>query len=397
VEDSQALSNVRVLELGTLIAGPYASALLGQFGAEIVKIEPPDGDPLRGWRKLHAGTSLWWHAQSRNKRSVAIDLRTTAGQEIVRTLARSADVVVENFRPGTLEKWGLGWDDLHALHPKLVMVRVSGYGQTGPARDRPGFAAIAEAMGGLRYITGYPDRPPVRTGVSLGDTLAGLYGALGALVAIHHVRAGGPGQLVDVALYEAVLAVTESMIPEYGLFSFVRERSGASLPGIAPSNTYACADGAYVIIAGNGDAIFRRLARAMGRPDLADDPDLAHNEGRVRQVARLDEAISAWTRARSEADVLAALEAAEVPAGAIYSAADVHRDPHIRAREMIERHALRDGTPVDLPGVVPRLSETPGRTRWLGPELGEHTAEVLASIGIAGEDLTALRAAGVVR
>jgi len=392
-----ALDGVRVLELGSLIAGPYAAALFAQFGAEVIKVEAPgQGDPLRTWRKLHEGTSLWWRSQSRNKKSVVLNLQTARGQQIVRELVRSSDVVIENFRPGVLERWGLGWEALRALRPALVMVRVSGYGQTGPRRDVPGFAAIAEAMGGLRYSTGYPDRPPVRTGFSLGDTLAGLHGAIGALVALHHARATGEGQIVDVALYESVLAVTESMIPEYAHLGFVRERTGASLPGIAPSNTYHCHDGADLVIGANGDAIYVRLMRAIGRDDLADDPALARNDGRVEHVQRIDAAIEAWAAERTVGDALAALEAAEVPAARIYSAADIHADPHVAARGVIERHDMPDGTPIDLVGAVPRLSATPGATRWVGPELGAHTREVLAKIGIGDAELEALRRDGIV-
>ncbi|ATE58752.1 CaiB/BaiF CoA transferase family protein [Thauera sinica] len=393
------LAGVRVIEMGSLIAGPYAAALLAQFGAEVIKIEPPgDGDPLRKWRKLHKdGTSLWWYCQSRNKKSVTLDMRREEGREIVRRLAASADIVIENFRPGTLEKWGLGWSDLSALNPKLIMVRVSGYGQTGPYRDRPGFAAVAECMGGLRHVTGYPDRPPVRTGVSLGDTLASLYGTIGALVAMHHLKAnGGQGQYIDVALYESVFAVMESLIPEYGATGFVRERSGSSMPGISPTNTYRCRDGEYVAIAGNGDAIFRRLMQAIGRDDLAEDPALARNDGRVQQNDMLDEVIGAWCAARPLNEVLDALDAAQVPVGRVYSAADIAADPHYRARGMIERHPLPDATPVDLPGIVPKLSATPGRTRWVGPLLGEHTHEVLAALGVDDEAFAKLRAEGVV-
>jgi len=392
-----ALDGVRVLELGSLIAGPYAAALLAQFGAEVIKIEAPgQGDPLRTWRKLHDGTSLWWRSQSRNKKSVVLNLQTERAQQIVRELVRSSDVVIENHRPGVLERWGLGWDALRALRPALVMVRVSGYGQTGPRRDVLGFAAIAEAVGGLRYSTGYPDRPPVRTGFSLGDTLAGLHGAIGALVALHHARATGEGQVVDVALYESVLAVTESMIPEYAHFGFVRERTGASLPGIAPSNTYRCQDGADLVIGANSDAIYARLMRAIGRDDLADESALARNDGRVEHVQRIDAAIEAWAAERPIAEALAALETAEVPAARIHSAADIHADPHVAARGVIERHDLPDGTPIDLVGAVPRLSATPGATRWVGPELGAHTREVLAQLGIGDAELETLRRDGVV-
>ena len=391
-----ALHDVRVLELGALIAGPYASALFAQFGADVIKVEPLGGDPLRTWRKVHDGTSLWWRSQSRNKKSIALDLKKADAQDLVRRLIPQIDVVIENFRPGTLEGWGLGWEQLKALNPKLVMVRVSGYGQSGPKRNLPGFAAIGEAMGGLRHLTGFPDRPPVRTGVSLGDTLAGLYAAFGAMVALHHARAGGPGQLVDVALYESVLAVTESVIPEYGKLGFVRERSGASLPGIAPSNTYLCKDGGYVVIAGNADPIWLRLARAIGREDLADDPELLHNAGRVKHVDRIDGAIGEWTGARTVSEVVAALEAADVPAGSIYTAADIHADPHIRARGMIETHLLPDGSNIDIPAAVPQLEETPGRTSWLGPALGAHTDEILKSIGVGDDELRRLRAEHVI-
>jgi crotonobetainyl-CoA:carnitine CoA-transferase CaiB-like acyl-CoA transferase len=328
---------------------------------------------------------------------VTLDLKHDEARELVRRLVRNSDIVIENFRPGTLERWGLGWEQLSAINPRLVMVRVSGYGQTGPYRERPGFAAIAECMGGLRYTSGYPDRPPVRVGVSLGDTLASLYGTIGALLALHHVRGNaGKGQYVDVALYESVFAIMESLVPEYSAQGFVRERSGASLPGISPSNTYVCGDGQYVAIAGNGDGIFSRLMGAIGRNDLAQDPALATNTGRVQHNDRLDAAIAAWTGSQPLAGVLSKLERAEVPAGRVYTAADISKDPHYRARNMIEQHTLPDGTPVELPGIVPKLSETPGRTSWVGPLLGQHTAEVLASVGVGSAELEALRMRGVV-
>jgi len=379
VNQKHALAGVRVLELGGLIAGPYATSLFAQFGADVIKVEAPgEGDPLRRWRKLHDGTSLWWYSISRNKRSIALDLKSEEGRRVVRALAARADIVVENFRPGALEGWGLGWEELSALNPGLIMVRISGYGQTGPYRDRPGFAAIAEAMGGLRYVTGDPGRAPVRTGVSLGDSLAALYGVIGALVALHHRNVnGGRGQVVDVALYEAVFAVMESLIPEFSLGGFIRERSGGSLPGIAPSNTYPCRDGSYVVIAGNSDGIYKRLMHATGRPDLADDPALAHNEGRVKQIDVIDGAIAAWTSQRSLDEVLDAMRRADVPAGKIYSAADIHGDAQYRSRGMIEPVTLPDGARLDIPGVVPTLSETPGATRWIGPRLGQHNDEVL--------------------
>ena len=380
------LTGIRVIEFGGLLAGPYASSVLAQFGAEVIKVESPgEGDPLRKWRKLHDGTSVWWYSLSRNKKSITLNLKDHRGQAIARDLARGADVVIENFRPGVLEQWGLGWDDLSRVNPRLVMVRISGYGQTGPYRDRPGFAAIAEAMGGLRHVTGYPDRPPVRAGVSLGDSLAGLYGVVGALMAMHHVRAnGGQGQFVDVALYESVFGVMESLLPDFSRFAYVRERSGGSLPGIAPSNTYRCRDGAYVVIAGNSDGIFKRLMHAIGRADLAADPALARNDGRAKQEQMLDAAIEAWTSQHGIDEVLDAL-----------AAADIAADPHYRERGMIEQTALPDGAPLEMPGVVPRLSKTPGGTRWIGPPLGAHTDEVLASIGLSADEIAQLRANGI--
>lgn len=393
-----SLQGIKVIELGTLIAGPYAASLLGQFGAEVIKIESPgNGDPLRNWRKLHNGTSLWWYAQSRNKKSLTLNLKSEEGQQIVRELVRDADIVIENFRPGTLEGWSLGWDDLVKINPNLIMVRVSGYGQDGPYSQRPGFAAIAESMGGLRNLIGFPDRPPVRVGVSIGDTLASLYGVIGALLAMHHLKAnGGKGQFIDIALYEAVFGVMESLIPEYGASGQVRERSGASLPGISPSSTYLCRDGLYVIIAGNGDSIFKRLMQAMGRADLAEDPALARNEGRVRHNDLIDQAISDWTAQHDIDHVLNLLEAADVPASRVFTAADIYQDPHYRARDMIQQFTLPDGSPIDLPGVVPKLSETPGQTRWVGPELGQHTAEILASLGRSPEQIAALQQRGVI-
>lgn len=389
---------MKVIELGTLIAGPYAASLLAQFGAEVIKIEPPgDGDPLRKWRKLHNGTSLWWYTQSRNKKSITLNLKSEKGQQIVRDLVRDADIVIENFRPGSLEAWGLGWEQLSQINPDLVMVRVSGYGQTGPYRDRPGFAAIAESLGGLRHLAGYPDRPPVRMGVSIGDTLASLYGVIGALLAMHHLKVnGGEGQYIDVALYEAVFGVMESLIPEFSVSGYVRACTGASLPGISPSNTYLCKDGQYVVIAGNGDSIFKRMMKAIGRSDLADDPELARNDGRVEHNDMLDDVISRWTTSHDLADVLRTLDAAAVPCSKIYSAADIHADPHYRARDMIGQFSLPDGQEIDLPGIVPKLSKTPGQTQWLGPTLGAHTAEVLASIGMDSNAIAELRAQGVV-
>ena len=394
----KALDGVKVIELGGLIAGPYATSLFAQFGADVIKIESPgDGDPLRRWRKVHDGTSVWWYSLARNKKSVTLNLKSQEGRDIVRDLVKDADILVENFRPGVLEGWGLGWEELSRINPGLIMVRISGYGQTGPYRDRPGFAAIAEAVGGLRHLTGEADRAPVRSGVSLGDTLGGLYAVIGALVAMHHRKVnGGAGQVVDVALYEAVFAVMESLIPEYSRFGFVRERSGGSLPGIAPSNTYPCGDGAYVVIAGNSDGIFKRLMQAVGRPDLGSDPALAGNEGRVQRIDDIDTAITDWTSRHRLHQVLEARERADVPVAKIYTAADIHADPHYRSRGMIEPAMMPDGTPVDLPGIVPKLVETPGATQWVGPLLGQHVDEVLATLGIDRAGVAALRAKGVV-
>ncbi|MBE3596962.1 MAG: CoA transferase [Hydrogenibacillus sp.] len=392
------LEGVRVLELGTLIAGPFASRILAEFGAEVIKIEAPNGgDPLRTWRLLHNGTSLWWYVQARNKKSVTVDLKSAKGQEIVRRLVKDTDIVIENFRPGTLEKWNLGWETLSAINPDLIMVRVSGYGQSGPYRNRPGFGSIGEAMGGLRYITGYPDRPPVRVGISIGDAIAALYGVIGALTALYHLRVNkGKGQYVDVALYEAVFSLMESMLPEYSLYGHVRERTGSVLPGITPSNTYRTRDGQYVVIGGNADSIFKRLMRAIGRDDLADDPTLSTNSGRVPRAEEIDAAIAAWTEAHDLNEVLKMLEEAEVPAGKIYSIADIARDPHYQARGMLEEAVLDDGRKLMIPGIVPKLSLTPGETRWLGPKLGAHTAEVLTRLGYSPEEQRQLKEEGVI-
>jgi len=396
-----ALAGIKVLELGTLIAGPFCSRLLAEFGADVVKIESPDGgDPIRQWRTLHHGTSLWWYVQSRNKKSVTLNMKDARAQAIARTLALDADIVIENYRPGVLEKWGLGYDQLKKEKPSLIMVRLSGYGQTGPMRDRPGFGAIAESMGGIRFVSGHTDRPPVRIGISIGDSLAALHGALGALTALHHRdqtggRGQGQGQMVDVALYEAVFNMMESMVPEYDLYKVVRERTGGALPGIVPSNTYPCSDGRSIVIAGNGDAIFKRLMNVIGRPDLANDPGLVRNDGRVPRVEEIDEAITCWTRAHSIDEVLASLTVADVPSGKIYSVADMRVDPQFLARQMFEAHKFSDGEVVTLPGIVPKLSETPGQTHWIGPALGEHTDEVLGTLGYSEEERARLKAEGV--
>lgn len=393
------LQGIRVLEIGTLIAAPFAARLLGEFGAEVIKIEAlGQGDPLRKWRKLHDGTSLWWYLQSRNKKSLALDLKAAEGLSIVKRLLADTDVLIENLRPGALEKLGLGWDVLHALNPRLTLVRISGYGQSGPYRDRPGFGAIGEAMGGIRYTTGEQGSAPARAGVSLGDSLASLHAVMGALLSLFNVRAnGGVGQVVDVSLVESVFNLMESLVPEYDLLGHVRERSGGALPGIAPSNTYRTADGAFVVIAGNSDPIFRRLMQAIGRPDLGEAEAFAHNDGRAAQSAQLDDAIEGWTRRHPIDQVLATLEAAEVPAGRIYSVADIVNDPHYQARDMLLDNQLPDGTPVRMPGIVPKLSATPGRVDWQGPALGEHTDALLAGLGLSPDEVIGLRAKGVVQ
>ncbi len=404
------LAGIKVLELGTLIAGPFCSRMLAEFGAEVIKIEAPgEGDPIRKWRVLKDGNSLWWYIQSRNKKSVTLNMKDLRAQEIARKLALDADIVIENYRPGVLEKWALGYEQLKAINPATIMVRLSGYGQTGPMRDAPGFGAIGESMGGLRYVSGHPDRPPVRIGISIGDSIASLHGAIGALMALRHrdVTGGrwngktgaecqaGQGQMVDVALYEAVFNLMESLVPEYDHAGVVRERTGGALPGIVPSNTYTTRDGENIVIAGNGDAIFKRLMTAIGRDDMANDPALANNAGRVPQTKTIDDAIQSWCSGRDIDEALNILKAADVPVSKIYSVRDMMQDPQFLARQMFEQHLFKDGSPVKLPAVTPKLSETPGGTQWIGPELGEHTEEVLAELGYSAEEIQELRQARV--
>lgn len=394
----RALEGVKVVEMGQLIAGPFCGKTLGEFGADVIKIEAPGaGDPLRNWRLIKEGTSVWWQVQSRNKRSVALDLRQQEAQAVARQLIAEADVLVENFRPGTLEGWGMSPEELHAINPGLVILRISGYGQTGPYRDLPGFGVIGEAMGGLRHLTAEPGRVPVRVGVSIGDTLAALHGVIGVMMALYHRKVnGGPGQVIDVALHEAVFNIMESLIPEYSAFGAVREAAGSALPGIAPSNAYPCQDG-WVLVAGNGDSIFKRLMTAIGRQDLADAPDLADNAGRVQRVAEIDAAIGAWTQARSVQTVMDELGAARVPAGKVYTAKDIAEDPHYRAREMILTQRTRDGFELQVPGVVPKLSLTPGTVRSSAPHVGDDTDAVLAEIGLSAEQVARLREKGIIQ
>ena len=395
---SKPLTGLKVIELGSLIAGPFAARICAEFGAEVIKVESPDGgDPLRKWRKLYEGTSLWWFVQARNKRSITLNLKHQQGLEVLKKLLSEADILIENFRPGVLEKLGLGWEVLHALNPKLVMVRLSGFGQSGPMKDQPGFGAVGEAMGGLRYITGFEDRPPVRTGISIGDSIAALWGVIGALMALRHREVnGGQGQVVDVALYEAIFAMMESMVPEFDVFGFIRERSGNIMPGITPSSIHTSSDGKHIQIGANGDAIFKRFMQAIDRHDLAEDPSLASNDGRDARRDELYGVIDRWVGGLPLEQVLATLNRAEVPASRIFSAEDMFSDPQYLAREMLLSAKLPDGKPFKMPGIVPKLSDTPGGVEWTGPQLGEHTEQILAALGYSNEVVAELRRNGAI-
>ncbi|AHZ69447.1 L-carnitine dehydratase/bile acid-inducible protein F [Pseudomonas mandelii JR-1] len=395
---AKPLSGLKVIELGTLIAGPFASRICGEFGAEVIKIESPDGgDPLRKWRKLYEGTSLWWFVQARNKKSLTLNLKHPDGLAILKKLLGEADILIENFRPGVLEKLGLGWDVLHALNPKLVMVRLSGFGQTGPMKDQPGFGAVGESMGGLRYITGFEDRPPVRTGISIGDSIAALWGVIGALMALRHREVnGGQGQVVDVALYEAIFAMMESMVPEFDVFGFIRERTGNIMPGITPSSIHTSADGKHVQIGANGDAIFKRFMLVIGREDLANDPVLASNDGRDSRRDEIYGVIDRWVNSQPLDTVLTQLNQADVPVSRIFSAEDMFSDPQYLAREMFMQAKLPDGKDFKMPGIVPKLSETPGDCAWVGPQLGEHNAQVLNDLGYDPQQIAKLREDGAI-
>ena len=392
-----ALAGLKVVELGQLIAGPFAAKTLADFGADVIKIEPPgSGDPLRQWRLIKDGTSVWWQVQSRNKRSLALDLRQSEAQAIVRKLVREADVLIENFRPGAMESWGLAPDVLLEINPGLIMLRISGYGQTGPYKDKPGFGVVAEAMGGLRHLSAEPGRLPVRVGVSIGDTLASLHGVIGILMALYEKQKSGLGQVVDVALYEAVFNCMESLLPEYSAFGAIRGPAGSALPGIAPSNAYLCKDGKCALIAGNGDSIFKRLMRAIGRDDLAADPDLTDNAGRVKRVEEIDAAIGAWASKLNVAEVLSALDQAAVPAGRIYTVEDIAADPHYLARGMLAEVSMSDGSFLKVPGMVPKLSRTPGQHRRNAPSLGQDTDAVLLELGISANQISEMRKRGIV-
>ncbi len=396
---SRPLEGVRVLELGQLLAGPFAGCILGYFGAEVIKVEPPGkGDPIRGWRLVDDGTSYWWRSLARNKKSITLNLQTDEGRALARRLALKSDVIIENFKPGTMEKWGLGPEQLQADNPGLIYARVSGYGQTGPYSAKPGYASVCEGVGGFRHVNGFPDRPPVRPNLSVGDTLAGIHAALGVLLAyIQRGRNGGRGQVVDVAIYEAVFNLMEGVVPEYSGAGAIREPSGSTLTGIVPTNTYKCADGKYIIIGANGDSIFKRLCDAMGRPDLGSDPRLADNAGRVRHEPELDAVIAAWTGSLPSGEVLRILDDASVPGGPIYNVADQMADPHFRARGLFETVAGSGGKPLEIPAIVPFLSESPGRTDWGGEALGAHNDAVLSEVlGMSREEQARLRGSGVI-
>ena len=393
----EPLANLKVIEMGQLIAGPFAAKTLGDFGADVIKIEAPIvGDALRKWRLLKDGTSVWWQVQSRNKRSLSLDLKLVEAQEIVRSLVKEADILIENFRPGTLESWGLDPQDLLQINPKLIVLRISGYGQTGPYRDKPGFGVVAEAMGGLRHLTAEPGRTPVRVGISIGDTLAALHGVIGILLALQERHTSGKGQVIDIALYEAVFNCMESLLPEYSAFGEVREAAGSALPGIAPSNAYQCQDGRYVLIAGNGDSIFKRLMQVIGREDLAKDAELGSNDGRVKRVSELDQAIGIWASQMTAEQVLEALDQASVPAGKIFTVEDIARDPHYHARGIIETIKMKDGSALQVPGIIPKLSRTPGSIKSLAPEVGEQTDQILSEIGLTSQQIAALKEKGIV-
>jgi crotonobetainyl-CoA:carnitine CoA-transferase CaiB-like acyl-CoA transferase len=396
---AKPLHGIRVLEVGQLVAGPFTGSILAYFGAEVIKIEPPGtGDPIRGWRILDNGTSLWWRSMGRNKKCVTLNLRTSEGRRIARQLADRVDVLVENFRPGTMEKWGLGPDDLKASNPGLIYARISGYGQTGPYAAQPGFASVCEGIGGFRYVNGFPDGPPVRPNLSMGDTLAGLHAALGILLAyIQRNKTSSPeGQVVDVAIYEAVFNLLEAVVPEYDGAGVIREPSGSTLTGIVPTNTYLCRDGKYVVIGGNGDSIFKRLMQAIGRPEMGADPRLADNAGRVEHEAEIDAAISAWTSSLDAAATLHQLADASVPAGPIYNVADMMRDPHFQARGLFHQVEI-DGKPLKLPALAPRLSATPGGTEWPGPAVGSHNDEIFGEfLGLSDAERQALSQEGVI-
>jgi len=394
------LDGFRIVEVGQLLAGPFVGCMLGYYGAEVIKVEAPgDGDPIRKWRVLDEnGTSYWWRSLGRNKKCITANLRTEEGRDIVRRLAEKADAIVENFRPGTMEKWGLGPEDLQAANPGLIYARISGYGQTGPYASRPGFASVCEGIGGFRYVNGFPDQAPVRPNLSIGDTLAGLHTALGIVMACVH-RAKHPegrGQIIDTALYEAVFNLLEGVVPEYDGAGVIREPSGSTLTGIVPTNTYRCKDGKFIIIGANGDSIFKRLAEQMGRTEMANDPRFADNAGRVEHETEIDDAITAWTGALTSGQALAELDEARVPSGPIYSVVDMFADEHFNARGLFEEVEV-NGKPLKIPAMIPKLSETPGRTDWPGAEVGAFNEEILGGwLGFSADELARMRDQGII-
>lgn len=392
---SKPLAGIKVIEVGQLLAGPFAGSMLAYFGAEVIKVEPPGGDPIRGWRELNNGTSYWWYSLARNKKSVCVDLKQSEGQALLKELLKDADVLVENFRPGVMEDWDLGPDDVKQFNPALVYARISGYGQNGPNAKKPGFASVCEAYSGFRHVNGFPGEAPVRPNLSIGDTIAGIHAALGIALALIERQKSGEGQTIDVALYEAMFNLLEAVVPEYSGANKVREASGTTVTGIVPTNTYRCADGKFVVIGGNGDSIFKRLMSGIGHPDLAADPRLANNAGRVEHEDEIDQILSGWCSARPINEVLAVMAEQRVPAGPIYNVEDMLEDPHYQARGMFERVEI-DGKPLDIPAILPKLDRTPGGTEWVGPELGEHNDEVLQQLGIGVEELARLKASGVI-
>lgn len=388
--DQRPLAGLRVVELGQLLAGPFTGTILGYFGAEVIKVEPPSGDPLRQWREVRDGTSLWYHSLGRNKKSVTLDLKSERGQQVALDLLCKADVVVENFRPGAMEKWGLGPEDVKRENPGVIYARISGYGQTGPFAHKPGYASVTEGYGGFRYINGEPGEAPVRPNISLGDTVAGIHAALGVALAIIQRHQSGEGQVVDVALYESVFNLLEGIVPEFDGAGVVREPSGSTITGIVPTNTYLCGDQKHVVIGGNGDSIFKRLMTEAGRLDMAEDPELAHNPGRVIHQAKIDKALSDWCAQHSSREIIDTLEAARVPVGPIYSVQDMMDDPHYNARGMFETVEI-DGKPLKIPAIMPKLSRTPGETQWPGAAIGEHNNEILGGLlGLSDEEIAAL-------
>lgn len=394
---AKPLSGYRVIELGQLLAGPFAGSLLAYFGAEVIKVEPPGGgDPLRNWRQLKDGTSLWWRSLGRNKKCITLDLKSAKGQELAARLIDGTDVLVENFRPGVMEEWGLGPERFKTTNPGLVYTRISGYGQDGPYASKPGFASVCEGISGFRYLNGFPGEAPVRPNLSLGDSIAGLHAAFGVTLALLSRQSSGTGQVIDVALYEAMFNLLEGVIPEFDGAEVVREPSGTTVTGIVPTNTYRCADNKYVVIGGNGDSIFKRLMRAANRPEMADDPRLADNAGRVKHEQEIDAALAAWCGSLPSAEVLSRLDEGRVPAGPIYNVSDMLEDPHFNARGLYEQVQI-NGEPLKIPAMLPRLCDTPGETRWPGPDVASHNDEVLGELlGLDEEQRQALRREGVI-